>query len=52
MCDGENLPGLHILGLKLRAMVLADESNMAHGVDLAKWGRFAVAAVWLAIDEL
>ena len=45
MCATRNLPGLHIFGLKLRAMVLADDSNMAHSVDLAKLGRNAVAVV-------
>ncbi len=32
-------PGLHILGLKLRAMVLADDSNMAHDADLVRPGQ-------------
>ncbi len=44
-------PGLHILGLKLRAMVLADDSNMAHEADLVRSGQLPNDAVTFASDS-
>ncbi len=44
-------PGLHILGLKLRAMVLADDSNMAHEVDLVRPGQLPNHATTFAGDS-
>ena len=43
-------PGLHTLGLKLRAMVLADDSNMAHDADLLRPGQLPNDAVTSASD--
>ena len=43
-------PGLHILGLKLRAMLLADDTNMAHDADLVRPGQLPNDAVTFASD--
>ena len=44
-------PGLHILGLTLRAMVLADDSNMADDADLFRPGQLPNDAVTFASDS-
>lgn len=43
-------PGLHILELKLRAMVLADDSNMAHDADLLRPGQLPNDAITSASE--